>query len=79
MKSGDEQNFTEGSINRAIFLLSIPMILEMAMESVFAVVDIFFVSRLNNTHALAVIGQTESLLALVYSVAWGVSMGASLR
>jgi len=74
---GDEQNFTEGSINRAIFLLSIPMILEMAMESVFAVVDIFFVSRLNNSDAVAVIGLTESLLALVYSVAWGVSMGAT--
>ena len=74
---GDEQNFTEGSINRAIFLLSIPMILEMAMESVFAVVDIFFVSRLNNSDAVAVIGLTESMLALVYSVAWGVSMGAT--
>jgi len=75
--NGDEQNFTEGSINRAIFLLSIPMILEMAMESVFAVVDIFFVSRLNNSDAVAVIGLTESMLALVYSVAWGVSMGAT--
>lgn len=74
---GEEQNFTEGSINRAIFLLSIPMILEMAMESVFAVVDIFFVSRLNNSDAVAVIGLTESLLAVVYSVAWGVSMGAT--
>ncbi|HEV8514985.1 MAG TPA: MATE family efflux transporter [Cyclobacteriaceae bacterium] len=74
---GEEQNFTEGSINRAIFLLSIPMILEMAMESVFAVVDIFFVSRLNNSDAVAVIGLTESLLAIVYSVAWGVSMGAT--
>ncbi|GHM99000.1 MATE efflux family protein [Cytophagales bacterium WSM2-2] len=53
------------------------MILEMAMESVFAVVDIFFVSRLNNSDAVAVIGLTESLLAIVYSVAWGVSMGAT--
>src|SRR5260221_2441174 len=74
---GDEQNFTEGSINRAIFLLSIPMILEMEMESVFAVVDIFFVSRLNSSDSVAVIGLTESMLALVYSVAWGVSMGAT--
>ncbi|MBS1505528.1 MAG: MATE family efflux transporter [Bacteroidetes bacterium] len=74
---GEEQNFTEGSINKAIFLLSIPMILEMAMESVFAVVDIFFVSRLNNSDAVAVIGLTESMLALVYSVAWGISMGAT--
>jgi putative MATE family efflux protein len=74
---GEEQNFTEGSINKAIFLLSIPMILEMGMESVFAVVDIFFVSRLNNSDAVAAIGLTESMLALVYSVAWGVSMGAT--
>ncbi|MBS1680274.1 MAG: MATE family efflux transporter [Bacteroidetes bacterium] len=74
---GGEENFTQGSINRAIFLLSVPMILEMAMESVFAVVDIFFVSRLNNSDAVAVIGLTESLLALVYSLAWGVSMGAT--
>src|SRR5260370_28827303 len=74
---GEEQNFTEGSINRAIFLLSIPMILEMAMESVFAVVDIFLVSRLNNSDAVAVIGLTESMLAIVYSVAWGVRMGAT--
>ncbi|MBS1491291.1 MAG: MATE family efflux transporter [Bacteroidetes bacterium] len=74
---GEEQNFTEGSINRAIFLLSVPMILEMAMESVFAVVDIFFVSRLNSSDAVAVIGLTESLLAIVYSIAWGISMGAT--
>lgn len=74
---GEELNFTEGSINRAIFLLSVPMILEMAMESVFAVVDIFFVSRLNSSDAVAVIGLTESLLAIVYSIAWGISMGAT--
>lgn len=74
---GDEQNFTEGSINRAIFLLSIPMILEMAMESLFAVVDIFFVSRLNSSDAVAAIGLTESMLTIVYSVAMGLSMGAT--
>lgn len=74
---GTEQNFTEGSINRAIFLLSIPMILEMAMESVFALVDIFFVSRLNNSDSVAVIGLTESILAIVYSLAMGISMGAT--
>ena len=74
---GTEQNFTEGSINRAIFLLSIPMILEMAMESVFALVDIFFVSRLNSSDSVAVIGLTESMLAIVYSLAMGISMGAT--
>src|SRR6267142_3731588 len=74
---GEEQNFTEGSINRAIFLLSVPAILEMMGEAVFAVVDMIFVSRLNNSDAVAVIGLTESMLALVYSLAWGVSMGAT--
>ncbi|MBZ0247456.1 MAG: MATE family efflux transporter, partial [Cyclobacteriaceae bacterium] len=74
---GDEQNFTEGSINKAIFMLSIPMILEMAMESLFAVVDIFYVSRLNDSNAVAVVGLTESVLTIVYSIAIGLSMGAT--
>jgi putative MATE family efflux protein len=74
---GEEQNFTEGSINRAIFFLSIPMILEMAMESLFAVVDIFFVSRLNDSNAVAAVGLTESCLAIVYSIAMGLGMGAT--
>ncbi|HTH55462.1 MAG TPA: MATE family efflux transporter [Cyclobacteriaceae bacterium] len=74
---GEEENFTEGSINRAIFLLSVPAILEMMGEAVFAVVDMIFVSRLHNSEAVAVIGLTESMLALVYSLAWGVSMGAT--
>ncbi|MCX8491706.1 MAG: hypothetical protein ORN54_11625, partial [Cyclobacteriaceae bacterium] len=58
---GSEQNFTEGSINRAIFLLSIPMILEMAMESLLAVGDIFFISKLNNNAAVTAVGLTESV------------------
>jgi putative MATE family efflux protein len=74
---GDEQNFTEGSINRAIFMLSVPMILEMAMESLFAVVDIFFVSKLNNSDAVAAVGLTEVMLTIVYSIAIGLSMGAT--
>lgn len=74
---GDEQSFTEGSINKAIFMLSIPMILEMAMESLFAVVDIFYVSRLNSSDAVAVVGLTESILTIVYSIAIGLSMGAT--
>src|SRR5579859_7197572 len=74
---GAEENFTEGSINRAIFLLSVPAILEMMGEAVFAVVDMMFVSRLHSSDAVAVIGLTESMLALVYSLAWGVSMGAT--
>jgi putative MATE family efflux protein len=75
--NGKEQDFTEGSINRAIFFLSIPMILEMAMESLFAVVDIFFVSRLNDSNAVAAVGLTESCLAIVYSIAMGLGMGAT--
>ncbi len=74
---GKEQNFTEGSINRAIFLLSIPMILEMAMESLLAVVDIFFISRLNNNDAVTAVGLTESVIAVVYSIAMGLGMAAT--
>ena len=74
---GSEENFTEGSINRAIFLLSIPMILEMGMESLLAVVDIFFVSRLKNNDAITAVGLTESVMALVYSIAMGFGMAAT--
>lgn len=70
-------NFTEGSINRAIFLLSVPMIVEMSFESVFAVVDIYFVSLLNDQNAVAAIGLTESLLTFIYSIGMGLSMGAT--
>lgn len=74
---GDEQNFTEGSINRAIFLLSVPMILEMLMESLFAVVDVYFVSKLGDNDAVATVGLTESVVTLVYSLAFGLSMGVT--
>lgn len=74
---GKEQNFTEGSINRAIFLLSIPMVLEMAMESLLAVVDIFFISRLNDNDAVTAVGLTESVMALVYSLGMGAGMAAT--
>jgi putative MATE family efflux protein len=70
---GTQQNFTEGDLNRAIFLLAIPMVLEMAMESLFGVVDIFFVARLGS-NAVATVGLTESLLILVFAVAIGLSM-----
>jgi putative MATE family efflux protein len=74
---GSEQNFTEGSINKAIFLLSIPMILEMAMESLLAIVDIFFISMLKDNDAVSAVGLTESVLAIVYSLAMGLGMAAT--
>lgn len=74
---GDEQDYTAISIDRAIFLLSIPMILEMVMESLFAVVDVFWVSKLNDNDAVATVGLTESVLTLIYSLAIGLSMGAT--
>jgi putative MATE family efflux protein len=74
---GTEQSFTTGSIDRAIFLLAIPMILEMSMESLFAIVDVFYISRLNDNDALATVTLTESLLTLVYSLGIGLSMGAT--
>ncbi|MFM8371911.1 MAG: MATE family efflux transporter [Bacteroidota bacterium] len=73
---GKEQEFTTGSIDRAIVLLSIPMILEMAMESLFAIVDAFFVSRIG-VEAVATVGITESVLTLVYSIAIGLSSAAT--
>ncbi|GAB2780185.1 MATE family efflux transporter [Rhabdobacter roseus] len=73
---GSEQTYTQGSINRAIFLLSVPMILEMVMESLFAVVDVFFVSKVS-TEAVATVGLTESVITLVYSVAIGLSTAAT--
>jgi putative MATE family efflux protein len=74
---GEQQDYTALSIDKAIFMLSIPMILEMVMESLFAVVDVYWVSRLNDNDAVATIGLTESVLTLVYSIAIGISMGAT--
>ncbi|NOT36992.1 MAG: MATE family efflux transporter [Saprospiraceae bacterium] len=73
---GDVHDYTEGSIPKAVFLLSIPMILELSLESVFAVVDIFFVSKLGPS-AIATVGLTESVITLIYSVAIGLSTAAT--
>lgn len=73
---GGDQDYTRISVTRAVFLLAVPMVLEMAMESVFAVVDVFWVTRLGSD-AVAAVGLTESVLALVVSVALGVSMATT--
>jgi putative MATE family efflux protein len=73
---GSHGDFTEGPIGRAVILLAIPMVLEMALESVFAVVDVFWVSKLG-AGAVATVGLTESMLALLYALAIGLSMAAT--
>ena len=74
--TGKDFDFTSGSIRKAIFMLSIPMILEMMMESIFAIVDIAYVSRVS-VNAVATIGLTESVITLVYAIAIGLSMAAT--
>lgn len=74
--SGETMDYTQGSIRKAVVLLAIPMVLEMCMESVFAVVDIFFVSHLGK-HATSTVGLTESVITIVYSLAIGISMAAT--
>src|SRR5262245_58596905 len=73
---GSRRDFTEVPIPRAILLLAVPMILEMSMESLFAIVDIFWVSRLG-ADAVASVGLTEAMLTIIYTVAMGLSIGAT--
>src|SRR5438067_3624211 len=73
---GSHQDYTTGSLNRAILLLAIPMVLEMVLESLFAVVDVFWVGRLG-ADAIATVGLTESLLSLVFAVGLGLSLSTT--
>jgi putative MATE family efflux protein len=73
---GSHQDFTKGNLNRAILLLAIPMVLELVLESTFAVVDVFWVGRLGS-NAVATVGLTESLLTLVFAVGLGLSLSTT--
>ncbi len=73
---GSHQDYTQGSLNRSILLLAIPMVLEMVLESLFAVVDVFWVGRLG-ANAVATVGITESMLSLVFAIGLGVSLSTT--
>lgn len=75
---GEEMDYTQGSIRKAVLMLAIPMMLEMIMESVFALVDLYFVGHLeDSSHAIQTVGLTESVLTIMYSIAIGMSMAAT--
>jgi putative MATE family efflux protein len=74
--TGTEKDFTQISLRKAVFLLSIPMVMEMVMESAFAITDIYFVSRLG-TDAIATVGITESMMSIIYAIAFGISMATT--
>ena len=73
---GDVKDFTTGSIDKAIFLLAVPMVFEMVLEGFFAVVDIYFVNG-EGTAATATVGLTEAALTILYSISWGIAMGVT--
>src|SRR5687768_4629192 len=75
---GEKQDYTTESIRKAFFMLSIPMMLEMIMESIFALVDTYFVVHLpNSKHTVQTVGLTEAVLTIIYSLAMGMSMAAT--
>src|SRR4029434_2148013 len=73
---GEHHDYTSERLNRAVILLAVPMVLEMVMESLFAIADVFWVSRLGK-EAVAVVGITESTMTIIYSMAIGISMAGT--
>src|ERR1044071_2614717 len=73
---GSDRDYTAGRVGPALVMLAVPMVLEMSMESLFAVVDVFYASRVG-ADAVATIGITESMMTIVYTVAIGVGIGAT--
>src|SRR5215211_9550956 len=73
---GSQMDFTTAPIGRAVIMLAVPMVVEMAMESVFAVADVFWVAHLG-ADAVATVGLTESMLTMIYTAAMGLSIGAT--
>ncbi len=73
---GSHHDYTRGTVDKAILILSIPMVLEMVMESIFVVIDVFFVAKLG-ADAVATVGLTESMLTLIYAIAMGLGIGAT--
>lgn len=73
----EERDYTAMSVNRAIFLLSLPMVIEMSFEALFALVDAFYVARFVGVNGVATVGLTESVLTLIYSLAWGIAAAST--
>lgn len=77
LKGDEEMDYTTISINKALLLLAVPMVIEMFFESLFALADAYFVAKYVGTNGMATVGLTESVLTIIYSLAWGISTAAT--